>query len=205
MIVKITEHQGERDLNLDIANCFSTYDATFFIIADGYEESSEKQIFNCIQELSTEILNADKEAIFPSSLYRCVKENIKFSLTCCMVKNSSATLFHSGDCRLYINGELFTKDETVAWRAVSKRKSFGDTASTVINHPMRHVLTNYISKDNIEDINISEVQVSKGDKIILCTDGVWSLFHEHILTNSFDAGKIIGNLMDNGTVIEIIL
>lgn len=205
MLVKINSYLGERDLNLDIANCFSTTDATFFLIADGYGKSTEKQIFNYIQKLSKKISNEGKETILLSHFYNSIAENEKLSLICCMVKNSLATIFHSGDCRLYINGKLFTNDETVAWRAVSKRKSLDDTASAVINHPMRNVLTNYISKNSIENINILEVKVSKKDKIILCTDGVWSLFHDDILSNNFDAAKIIGSLIDNGTVIEFVL
>ena len=41
------------------------------------------------------------------------------------------------------------------------------------NHPKANVILNYVGQDPENDVDVQEVRLLKGDRIVLCSDGQW--------------------------------
>ena len=78
-----------------------------------------------------------------------------------------------GDCRVYLlrNGELsqLTQDHSVVAEQVALGLIDSDAART---HPLRHVVTRAVSGQAGMPVDILELQVAPGDRLILCSDGI---------------------------------
>ena len=87
-----------------------------------------------------------------------------------------------GDSRLYhfSKGELkqITTDHSYVESLVSKGIISKDEAR---NHPKKNVITRAVGSESMVDIDIFRTDVSKGDKILLCSDGLSGCVSEEII------------------------
>jgi len=102
------------------------------------------------------------------------------TLTVAVVSGRKVFISHVGDSRVYIirRGRVFclTRDHTLA----SLRMSRGNMALEEYEHsPLRNVL--YQAMGLVPDIEPDTAQISLevGDKMLLCTDGVWGHLENH--------------------------
>ena len=89
-------------------------------------------------------------------------------------------LFHVGDSRAYLcrGGGLrrLTRDHTVA-QALADAGRIG--AEEVASHRMRHVLTNVMGSQTGQlHVEMLQVRLWDGDRVLLCTDGLTEMVHE---------------------------
>ncbi|CAD5968895.1 putative protein phosphatase [Planktothrix agardhii CCAP 1459/11A] len=91
-----------------------------------------------------------------------------------------------GDSRLYrLRGhqlEQITEDQTWVAQAVKSSRLKQDEART---HPWRHVLSQCLGREDLSDIEIDQMDVQSGDRLLLCSDG---------LTEELSDGVIASNL-----------
>jgi len=125
--------------------------------------------------------------------------DISFGSSCAML-----SIYHLGDCRLYLNGKLYTSDDSVAWHKIKnkfKNKDLEFIGGCCTKHPERWWLTKSFPKNFNDPKFISQCQLTVGDVITVCTDGFWNLHHSEILSNKLNikAKKYI----DNSTYIQI--
>jgi serine/threonine protein phosphatase PrpC len=95
-----------------------------------------------------------------------------------------------GDSRAYLfsNGKLSLITEDQTWVAeVGTRLGLSD--ETLRKHPMRHVLTMAVGTAEQLRIFSSVVEVSPGDQILLCSDGLHGVCREKIINDTLDSGK----------------
>lgn len=101
---------------------------------------------------------------------------------------------HAGDSRLYLlsKGELkqMTRDDT--W-AATILASQGDGKGVAPPRSMKHVLTNVIGAREQADVHLGEYDLSAGDVILLCSDG---------LHGALDDAALL-ELMSSGTAAEM--
>ncbi len=80
---------------------------------------------------------------------------------------------HVGDSRLYrLRGsELtqITEDHTWIAHAVKTGSLLPEQAR---NHPWRHVLAQCLGREEIENIDVQEIDVQSGDRLLICSDGL---------------------------------
>jgi protein phosphatase len=78
-----------------------------------------------------------------------------------------------GDCRAYLlrDGELsqITRDHSVVAEQVALGLIDSEAART---HPLRHVVTRAVSGQAGMPVDVVELKVTPGDRLILCSDGV---------------------------------
>ncbi len=96
------------------------------------------------------------------------------TLTAAAVFGSTAAVVHGGDSRVYrLTGDgavgQITRDHTWVEQelragAISDREA--------ARHPMRHVITEYLGKEGGCGFDVLSVQLSPGDALLLCTDGL---------------------------------
>lgn len=91
---------------------------------------------------------------------------------------------HVGDSRLYlVRGETIsrlTRDHSYVSRLVETGIVRSEDAES---HPQRHILTAALGSgpEVIPDVPEQSIALEKGDLLILCTDGLWSLVGDHEL------------------------
>src|SRR5207248_7339588 len=106
------------------------------------------------------------------------------------VQDGRLQLASVGDSRAYLssNGEfsLITQDQT--WVAeVGSRLGLSDEA--LRKHPMRHVLT--MAVGTAEDLRVHSrvIQMTTGDQVLLCSDGLHGVLDEETLREALDSEK----------------
>lgn len=80
---------------------------------------------------------------------------------------------HVGDSRLYLfrDGKLLQLSEDHTW--VAKAMQNGDiTAEQAKVHPWRHVLSQCLGRKDLYQIDIAEMDLQDGDRLLLCSDGL---------------------------------
>jgi protein phosphatase len=104
------------------------------------------------------------------------------SFEICSVGDSRAYLFSGGQLM------LVTQDQT--W-VVEVGSQLGLSEEALRKHPMRHVLTMAIGSS--EDLRVfsREIEVSAGDQLLLCSDGLHGVLNEKILTETLESGKTL--------------
>lgn len=104
--------------------------------------------------------------------------------TALVIKGGRIYAGHIGDSRAYIlkNGILqqLTTDHTLVSRLVAEGKIEAEEAAT---HPQRNVLLQAlgIEKKVSPEIKDTGFQLSGGDKLLLCSDGLYEYFHHEEL------------------------
>ena len=97
-----------------------------------------------------------------------------------------------GDSRAYIltRGEFTCVTEDQTWVAeVGSQLGLSDEA--LKKHPMRHVLTMAIGSTEELRVYSRVVQLTAGDQILLCSDGLHGVINEKILTQALESEKTL--------------
>jgi serine/threonine protein phosphatase PrpC len=104
------------------------------------------------------------------------------TLTAALAEGERLRLAHVGDSRAYLLRRdeltLLTEDHTLVHRMVTEGEISEEEAEA---HPQRSVLTRALGVDLWVDIDDLVVEVEKGDRLLLCTDGLTAMIsNEHI-------------------------
>jgi protein phosphatase len=91
---------------------------------------------------------------------------------------------HIGDSRLYrLRGaklEQITDDHTWVALAMKMGEIDPDQART---HPWRHVLAQCLGREDLRQIDIQPVQVQRGDRLLLCSDGLTEELSDQVIAS----------------------
>lgn len=92
---------------------------------------------------------------------------------------------HIGDSRLYrLRGaklEQLTEDHTWVARALRLGSISADQART---HPMRHVLSQCLGREDMEHIDIHAFDCQPSDRLLLCSDGLTEELSDHMIASN---------------------
>lgn len=96
------------------------------------------------------------------------------TLTVCRVSNFRATVGHVGDSRLYhLRGEGIitrTRDQTELQALIDEGVISRERAK---KYPRRNVLLSALSSDSNYELQLSEFEVVRGDRLLLISDGIY--------------------------------
>lgn len=92
-----------------------------------------------------------------------------------LVDRRLATICGVGDSRVYLAGHgqitQLTTDHT--WVETIRLQDPTIDPEVLARHPMRHVLTSVIGGQNDLDVTVGEHVVEPGDRLVMCSDGVY--------------------------------
>lgn len=116
-------------------------------------------------------------------------EGMATTLVIVLIEGSIAHVAHVGDSRAYLAraGELrrLTDDHSLAAQLVESGVISADEAS---NHPFAHSITQAIGLPNALEPTVVPVELTAGDRLLLCTDGLTDMLsHEQISAILADA------------------
>ncbi|MCR3922757.1 MAG: Stp1/IreP family PP2C-type Ser/Thr phosphatase [Firmicutes bacterium] len=85
-------------------------------------------------------------------------------------------LAHIGDSRAYLlrnkNISLITEDHTLVSQLVRSGQISEDERNI---HPQRNILTRALGTDNVADFDLRQIVVECGDRLLLCSDGLYGM------------------------------
>ena len=106
------------------------------------------------------------------------------------ISGTCLTVANAGDSRLYlfVDGRLtqLTVDDT--WAATVLAGQGASDPATRPSEAMRHVLTNVLGAREQADVHLSEHNLSGGELILLCSDGVHGVLDDRALQAILSAG-----------------
>ena len=185
-------------------------DGRFFIVADGMgghaggEEASRIAIEIAHTYLSQhwesepdtknlliQALIASNDAIIADQEQNVQRSDMGTTVVLILFRDDLAWSAHVGDSRLYrLRGDkldAITEDDTWVARAMKLGQLNAEEAKT---HPLRHVLSHCLGRRDLRQINIQTQDITSGDRILLCSDGLTEeVPHDEIATH-LQAGAI---------------
>ncbi|MEM6613110.1 MAG: Stp1/IreP family PP2C-type Ser/Thr phosphatase [Cyanobacteria bacterium P01_C01_bin.72] len=164
----------------------------FFIVADGMgghaggEQASKiatEIIYAYLQQNWDSSLDSDallKEAVHQANLGILADQNdhperadMGTTVVVLIFRDEQPLCAHVGDSRLYrfrgSNLEQITDDHTWVGMALKKGEIDAEQAKF---HPWRHVLSQCLGREDLQQIDIQKCEVRSGDRLLICSDGL---------------------------------
>jgi serine/threonine protein phosphatase PrpC len=106
-----------------------------------------------------------------------------------LVNGSRISIGHVGDSRMYLlgNGTLEQLTHDDSWAATILAHDPRLAPSDIANHPMRNVLTNVLGARETVDIHMAERDLTGGEMILLCSDGLHGVLDNAAVTQVMSA------------------
>lgn len=214
--MKFTIHQsslqGPRPYNQDRLAYSYSKDALLLVIADGmggyrhgevaaqlavkmltdaFQKNASPIIANPARFLNEQILSVH-DAIGGFADANNLADSPRTTIAAALVQDNIMYCAHVGDSRIYHvrNGNLIfrTMDHSVV-QALYRRGQINKNEMN--DHPDRHKIYNCLGGGKEPEIELAEpTPVHEGDKLLLCTDGLWSAIRDEEITKIFNSGSV---------------
>lgn len=209
--------QGGRPENQDDVGWVDTPLGFLAVVCDGMGGGPGGKTASYIAKnvFLTEMVNASPQASRVEALKRAVSKandalyqkmdevpslkGMGSTLVAVLISEQSALVTHLGDSRCYqIRGRRIvfrTKDHSLVGQMVQNKAMTEEQARV---SPQSNVIMRGLGNTSNHAPEIEEVAFRKGDRFVLCTDGVWGIMpHEELaarLTSQQDVQSLAGNL-----------
>lgn len=131
------------------------------------------------QALLEKALAAANETVFALASKQPEFRGMGTTLVCALVQKNAATLLNVGDSRAYIfDGETLhqiTEDHSYV---EEMRRQGKLTAEAAKKHPQKNLITRAVGVDSAVEGDLFEVEVKKGEILLLCTDGLTGMVED---------------------------
>lgn len=199
--------KGGRPLNEDRMGYCYTRESGLFVLADGmgghpegevaaqmaletvaalYQKEARPVIQDVPAFLSTALMAAH-HALIRYASDKAMLDTPRTTIVAVVVQGTSATWVHCGDSRLYLvrEGELVARTQDHSF--VEQHRS-GVIAAPYAN---RNVLFTCLGSPTKPVIDVTgPVQLRQGDKILLCSDGLWDSLRESDIVEQLTAQSV---------------
>ena len=112
-----------------------------------------------------------------------------------LINEDSALIAHAGDTRIYQlrKGTIVFRsaDHSVVANLVRQKKITEEEAR---NHPQSNIVTRALGIRPSMEIEFDEVPFIRGDRFVICTDGIWGMMPQRDLVKSLSRVMGIGEL-----------
>jgi len=222
-------HRGDRDSNEDAMLVdreliqrqiqpleYKTFggNKTLFALADGMggekngEEASWLVLDQLLQEYETlsvhesiiDTLHNAKKRLDSAAFKDSTKRNFGSTVAGVLLQGDKATVFNSGDSRVYRLSGAFLEQLSRDHSHVQNLVDRGLLESTQINHhPRRNLLSSAIVGDlsNImPQIEIKSIALEPIETFLICSDGVWEAMSLEAMESCFEEPNAIECLID---------
>ncbi len=138
-----------------------------------HSESARQAVVHALEESGRKA----HQAVFERGSREADKKGMGTTLDVVVIADGEAFVAHVGDSRTYLirNGEAsqMTTDHTVAAVLVIEGKLTSDEARV---SPLRTILVNAIGVAPDVGVEMANVKLQKGDRLLLCSDGLHDYF-----------------------------
>lgn len=130
-------------------------------------------------------------SVFEAALSNDNQAGMGTTLTAAVLDRGRLDLVHVGDSRAYLirkgSMELLTQDDSLVQELVR----MGDISpADALTHPQKNVLTRAVGTRPRVEVQIVSRELDPGDRVLLCSDGLYSLVSEEAILQALMAGGI---------------
>jgi serine/threonine protein phosphatase PrpC len=119
-------------------------------------------------------INAASAAVHAEAQRRKDRRGMGTTVVACVIDGRRATVAHVGDSRAYLlrDGHLhrLTTDHTIVAELVARGAIAPDEAD---RHAYKNVLSRNLGAKPTASVDVSEVELQPGDRLMLCSDGLY--------------------------------
>jgi protein phosphatase len=160
------------------------------IILDELKVRTEPISPTIIAKMMTDAIETANTIVFNAAQEAGQKRRMGTTIVVALVRSSVTYISHVGDARAYlVRGATLmqlTKDDS--WKV-----EFGARVSPqqagIQDSKFDHILTKAIGQDSLLKPSSTEVQITPGDWLLLCSDGLWNMVEDNqILAELQNAG-----------------
>nr|WP_300005809.1 Stp1/IreP family PP2C-type Ser/Thr phosphatase [Tissierella sp.] len=212
--ISLSDIGNVREKNQDSFLDLTEYNIPLFVIADGMggHKSGEvassdavkiiKEVFlenkeglndkKIIKSIIEESIKKSNEIIYKESLESPECSGMGTTISLCYIYENCILIGHVGDSRIYLiqDKEIFqlTEDHSLVYELVKKGEITLDEAK---HHPKRNMITRAVGTSSSIEVDILDKKYREGDKLILCTDGLFNMVDEIEILNTINEGSSI--------------
>ncbi len=180
-------------------------------VKEFFRTQSEEDIFSDSAAV-TNFFKTLNKIIYQKSTEDETLKGMGTTLTLAVINETVAIIFHAGDSRAYLvhkDGGMYqiTKDHSLVQYMIDTHQISPEEAKT---HPNRNIITRAVGTESPLDVDVFVVSMAKGDKVLLCSDGLTNMVEDDeisliIRTNDIDqaVGRLINRANEEGGVDNI--
>ena len=177
-------------------------------IVSHYQESKQKIIDGTMfipEFINQSVTLANEKLIYESENDDELK-GMGTTITMCLTLENELYIGHVGDSRAYLlrDSELIqlTQDHSLVGELL---RTGSITKEEAINHPKKNVILRAIGADKELKIDVFTRDLEKGDKIVLCTDGLTNMVSEERILETIkteeNPSEVCSKLVNNSNEI----
>lgn len=154
------------------------------VYAPGGEEDPQRTLRALLQQAVFSI-----KSLLEASTYQSGS-----TLISCLIRNSRLSFLSAGDSRVYLwrNGGLIqlNRDHDFAYELNMMILREEITEESAESNPRKGALTSFVGKEYPQklDYNTEPIQLLRGDRILLCSDGIYRAIDENELSSCLQKG-----------------
>jgi serine/threonine protein phosphatase PrpC len=150
------------------------------VISEQAENASASEPESLIQ-----IISSANSAIYEKAQADSALRGMGTTCTLALVDGGRALIAHVGDSRAYLlsdgNLKQLTEDHTLVSRMVREGRIHPDEAQ---HHPQRSIITRALGVDSEVDVDLLDIELHLGDRLLICSDGLSSLVGDDTIQSS---------------------
>ncbi|MCB0167857.1 MAG: serine/threonine-protein phosphatase [Anaerolineae bacterium] len=151
---------------------------------------------NVIKTILLDAAQTANQVVYQAAHRTEQKRKMGTTLVMALITATAAYVSHAGDSRAYLLRDAtitqLTEDDT--W-STFVRQSSGSEHS---NPALQPILTKAVGQDSSLDPSFSQIEVTSGDVILLCSDGLWNMIdNDQILAEVTKSGNQVAQAVDN--------
>lgn len=215
----IESRQGGRPENQDSCGFTDTLLGLLVVVCDGMgggpggKIASEVAVDTIVQTIRSATADSNREKAIDAAVQKAhlkllaiQKEKPSLvgmgtTVTILLINKQSAMIAHVGDSRIYQlrrGGKIFrTEDHSLVGEMVRKKAITEDEARMSSN---LNIIQRALGVGTEVKADICERAYEKGDRFVLCTDGVWGAMKEKDLMESLARTKVLSGAMEKTMV-----
>jgi PPM family protein phosphatase len=146
-------------------------------------------------------INAASAAVHAEAQRRKDRRGMGTTVVACLIDGRRATVAHVGDSRAYLlrDGHLhrLTTDHTIVAELVARGAIAPDEAD---RHAYKNVLSRNLGAKPTASVDVSEVELQPGDRLMLCSDGLYGYAPadamHHLVASTDPPDEIVRDLIE---------
>ncbi|HVV84343.1 MAG TPA: protein phosphatase 2C domain-containing protein, partial [Kofleriaceae bacterium] len=146
-------------------------------------------------------INAASAAVHGEAQRRRDRHGMGTTVVACLIEGRRATIAHVGDSRGYLrrDGRLhrLTQDHTVVAELIARGALAPEEAD---RHAYKNVLSRNLGAKATAQIDVAEVDLQPGDRLLLCSDGLYGYAAgdaiHHVTASTDAADEVVRDLIE---------
>lgn len=169
---------------------------TVFDLGEAWKNSNLTEQEDVIQWLLKQI-QQENEEIFDKGQEDPSKAGMGTTIVAVVIIDQTVLLAHVGDSRFYLvrNGKIkqITEDHSLVNELVKSGEITPEMAS---HHPRKNVLVRSIGIPGTVEVDLTALEVTVGDKLLLCSDGLTNMVSDQDIMTIIDQAANLDEALD---------